>query len=241
MLRRLLCLLRAHAVALLALFVALGGSAYASTALPRNSVGPKQLKAHAVTSAKLARNSVTGSTVQDRSLQIADLSIRARSLLRSGGAPGSVTTGALAQGAVTTAKLADASVTTAKIVDGAVTGADLAPSSVTTGNLARASVTGAKLAPETVTGGNLPLRMVTAVGHVNGYRSATLTATCPPGARAFSGGVSIDTIFASGKNFATIQKNAPTGRDGIPTGWTGKITDTDATLGADFTVYAICA
>ena len=184
---------------------------------------------------------MTGSIVQDGSLQVADLSVRARAVLRGGGAPGSVNTGAIVPGAVTTAKLADASVTTAKIVDGAVTAADLAPSSVTTLNLARGSVTGAKLAPETVTGGNVPLRMVTAVGHVTGYRSATLTATCPPGTRAFSGGVSIDTIFASRKNFATIQRNAPDGRDGIPIGWIGKVTDTDPTLGADFTVSAICA
>ncbi len=241
MIRRLLGLLRGNAIALLALFVALSGTAYATTALPRHSVGARQLKAHAVTSAKLARNSVTGSIVQDRSLQVADLSVRARAALRAGGTPGSVNTGALAPGAVTAAKLADDSITTAKIVDGAVTAADLAPSSVTTVNLARASVTGAKLAPETVTGGNVALRVVTAVGHVNAYRSATLTAICPPGTRAFSGGVSIDTIFASGRSFATIQKNAPIGRDGIPIGWIAKVIDTDPTLGADFTVSAICA
>jgi hypothetical protein len=241
MLRRLIVLLRGHGIALLALFVALGGTAYAATALPRNSVGPKQLKAHAVTSSKLAKNSVSASTVKDRTLQLADLSLRARALLRAGGAPGSVTSGAIAKGAVTTAKLGDASVTTAKIVDGDVTTADLGPSSVTALQLAHGSVTGDKLAPNTVTGGNVPLRMVTAVGHVDGYRSATLTATCPPGTRAFSGGVSIDTNFANGKNFVTIQKNAPSGRDGIPIGWIGRVTDTDSTLGADFTVYAICA
>jgi hypothetical protein len=241
MLRRLVDLLRGHGIALLALFVALGGTAYATTAVPRNSVGTNQLETHAVTSSKLARNSVTGRSVRDRSLQIGDLSLRARALLRAGGAPGSVNSGALAKGAVTTVKLADASVTAAKIVDGAVTAADLAASSVTTAQLAHGSVTGAKLAPESVTGANVPLRMVTAVGHVNGFRSTTLTATCPPGTRAFGGGVSIDTTFANGKNVATIQRDAPAGRDGIPVSWVGKVTDTDTTLGADFTVYAICA
>lgn len=50
--------LRSNAVAYLALFVALSGTSYAAITLPRNSVGPTQLKSSAVTSAK----------VKDRSL-----------------------------------------------------------------------------------------------------------------------------------------------------------------------------
>jgi len=45
-------------VALLALFVALGGSSYAAFKLPRNSVGPRQIKADAVTSAKVKGGSL---------------------------------------------------------------------------------------------------------------------------------------------------------------------------------------
>lgn len=44
----------ANVVATLALFVALGGSAFAATQLPKNSVGPKQLRKAAVTPAKLS-------------------------------------------------------------------------------------------------------------------------------------------------------------------------------------------
>src|SRR5882757_10576208 len=50
-------------VAVLALFVALGGSAYAATQLPKNSVGPKQLKKGAVTRTKLSpavKSTLTG-------------------------------------------------------------------------------------------------------------------------------------------------------------------------------------
>ena len=46
------------AVALVALFIALGSGAYAATNPPANSVGTKQLKNVAVTNAKLANNSV---------------------------------------------------------------------------------------------------------------------------------------------------------------------------------------
>jgi hypothetical protein len=48
-------------VALLALFVALGGSAYAAIKLPKNSVGTKQLKDSSVTSAKVREHSLLAS------------------------------------------------------------------------------------------------------------------------------------------------------------------------------------
>lgn len=54
----------AMAVALLALFVALGGGAYAATNLPANSVGTRQLRNQAVTIHKLAFNSVGTRRIQ---------------------------------------------------------------------------------------------------------------------------------------------------------------------------------
>lgn len=57
----------ANVVALLALFVALGGGAYALT-IPRNGVGAKQLKRNAVTRPKIKNGAVTSSKVKDRSL-----------------------------------------------------------------------------------------------------------------------------------------------------------------------------
>jgi hypothetical protein len=50
--------LRRHHVALLALFVALGGTSYAAIRLPANSVGAKQIKKNAVTSAKVKNASL---------------------------------------------------------------------------------------------------------------------------------------------------------------------------------------
>jgi hypothetical protein len=47
-----------HHVALLALFVALGGTSYAAVKLPANSVGSKQIKKKAVTPAKVAPSTV---------------------------------------------------------------------------------------------------------------------------------------------------------------------------------------
>ena len=75
--------MRGNTIALLALFIALGGTTYAATALPKNSVGTKQLKKNAVTSVKIknsnvtngkiANNAVTGGKVKDDSLTGADL------------------------------------------------------------------------------------------------------------------------------------------------------------------------
>ena len=48
----------AHVIALIALFVALVGSAYAAGLLPKNSVGAKQLKRGAVTPPKLSHSTV---------------------------------------------------------------------------------------------------------------------------------------------------------------------------------------
>jgi hypothetical protein len=61
----------ANVTALTALFLALCGGAYALT-LPKNSVGTKQLKRHAVTGPKIKRNAVTSSKVKFHSLLAED-------------------------------------------------------------------------------------------------------------------------------------------------------------------------
>jgi hypothetical protein len=62
----------ALAVALLALFVALGGTGYAALKLPKNSVSSKQLKKGAVKNSDIAANAVTGAKVKGRSLSASD-------------------------------------------------------------------------------------------------------------------------------------------------------------------------
>jgi hypothetical protein len=58
----------ANVMATLALFVALGGGAYAATSLPAKSVGTTQLKKGAVTTPKLADGAVTAAKVKPGSL-----------------------------------------------------------------------------------------------------------------------------------------------------------------------------
>jgi hypothetical protein len=47
-----------NVIATMALFIALGGGAYAAIKLPKNSVGPKQIKANAVDSSKVKNRSL---------------------------------------------------------------------------------------------------------------------------------------------------------------------------------------
>jgi hypothetical protein len=58
----------ATVIACIALMVALSGTGYAVTALPRNSVGTAQLKANAVKSAKVAANTLNGGDINEATL-----------------------------------------------------------------------------------------------------------------------------------------------------------------------------
>jgi hypothetical protein len=62
----------ANVTATLALFVALGGSAYAATALPADSVGTRQIKPSAVQGSDIADGAVRGSDVADGTLRTTD-------------------------------------------------------------------------------------------------------------------------------------------------------------------------
>src|ERR1700751_4692410 len=57
-------------IALVALFVALGGTTYAATSLPTNSVGPRQLKKNAVTAPKIKQRAVTAAKIDTKGLTV---------------------------------------------------------------------------------------------------------------------------------------------------------------------------
>lgn len=57
-------------IALIALFVALGGTSYAAIKLPKNSVGSKQLKKNAVTGVKIKNKAVTAAKINTSGLTV---------------------------------------------------------------------------------------------------------------------------------------------------------------------------
>jgi hypothetical protein len=72
MITRLGVYLRRNHLGMLALFVALGGTSYAATKLPSNSVGTAQIKANGVGSSEIKSNSITSPKVKDGSLLAKD-------------------------------------------------------------------------------------------------------------------------------------------------------------------------
>lgn len=109
----------ASSIALLALFIALGGPAQAAKFID----------------GKLRKNSVSSAAVKDRSLKTRDLSRKAVRELRTP-RDGTVTEVKVAGGAITSRKLAPGSVGTGTIADGSVRSADLAVGGVTGPNVA---------------------------------------------------------------------------------------------------------
>jgi hypothetical protein len=111
-------------VALLALFVALGGPAQAE---------------RLINGAKIERNSVGSKQIKDRSVRQRDLARPAVRTLRAT-PDGSITAAKLAAGAVTSRAIAPGSVTTENVADNGIGAADLATNSVGTDEIAENAV-----------------------------------------------------------------------------------------------------
>lgn len=138
----------ANVIASLALFIALGGAAVAA-GLPKNSVGPNQLKKGAVTPKALRKGAVTSGKIAPKAVVAGKLGPNA--VLPGNLGAGIINTSKLSAGAVNAEKIANNVVTTNKITNKAVTSAKLAEKGVGTGNLADGAVTKEKLANGSVT------------------------------------------------------------------------------------------
>ena len=72
----------ANAVSTLALFIALGGTSYAVTQLPRNSVGTSQIRTGAVRAGEIKDGAVRSRDITNRGISLRDLSLATRRSLR---------------------------------------------------------------------------------------------------------------------------------------------------------------
>jgi hypothetical protein len=138
----------ANVIASLALFIALGGAAVAA-GLPKNSVGPNQIKKGAVTARAIRKQAVTTGKIKPRAVTAGKLG--ANAVLPGNLGSGIISASKIAAGAVTAEKIANNVVTTNKLNNKAVTAAKIAEKGVATGNIADGAVTVAKLANGAVT------------------------------------------------------------------------------------------
>jgi hypothetical protein len=76
-----------NVTATVALFIALGGTGYAAIALPRNSVGSKQIRGDAVGASEVRRGAVTSEAIRNRTVKLRDIGASARNALRGAQGP----------------------------------------------------------------------------------------------------------------------------------------------------------
>lgn len=125
----------ANVIATIALFAALSGVAVAA-GLPKNSVGPNQIKRGAVNTAKLKNRAVTSAKLGNKAVTAGKIG------------PNAITPGNLGNGAVTSSKIGNGAVIAASIKNGVVTTNKLQNEGVTSAKLGKGSVTLSKLADD---------------------------------------------------------------------------------------------
>jgi hypothetical protein len=204
----------ANVIASLALFIALGGAAMAA-GLPKNSVGPNQIKKGAVTGKAIRKQAVTAGKIAPKAVVAGKLgpnavlpgNLGAGIIDSSKISAGAVTAEKLKNNVVTTNKLNNAAVTSQKIAASGVGTANLAEGSVTAAKLANASVTAAKLAPEVLNNVS-PLKTgQTLRGVFNLGGTEETAATEPPSAR---GSISFQQILSANPTaVAIVAKGGP--------------------------------
>jgi len=181
----------ANALACAALFLALGGSAYAAkTTLSKKSVKKQHIANGAVTTPKLRNGAVTTAKLRNRAVTTAKLR------------PGAVGSGQLAEGAVRARKLGGGVVTTNKLKDNGVTEQKLAGSAVTNSKLGGDSVSTGKIQSGAVSAEKLNAGLLAQLVKEVSYETKTsalteseplkeATAECPGGKVAIGGGAKV--------------------------------------------------
>jgi hypothetical protein len=134
-----------NVVAMLALFIALGGAAVAA-GLPKKSVGPQQLKRGAVTAAAIRKAAVTSGKLAPKSVVAGKLGPNA--VLPGNIGNGAITSAKIGAGAVIASSIKNGVITNPKLGNGVVNTSKLAANAVTSSILANGSVTPAKLSFE---------------------------------------------------------------------------------------------
>lgn len=142
----------ANVIATIALFVALGGVAVAA-GMPKNSVGPNQLKKGAVTAAKIRKQAVTPGKLAPGAVTPGKLG--ANAVLPGNLGNGVISTAKIAAGAVIASTIKNGVITNNKLANGAVSTQKLADNAVSAGKLAEKSVTPSKLSFTTSAPGNV--------------------------------------------------------------------------------------
>ena len=208
----------ANVLSCMALFIALGGTAYAAVKLKPNQVKAVNIARQAVTNAKLKTQAVTSGKIKNGGVVNADLGA----------------------GAVSSSKIAKEAVTNGALAKKAVTEAKLGAESVGTGKIDNEAITSAKISTAVWKQLIKNITYVTETSANNSDEEKSVTASCPNGKEAIGGGARINSpasvkAVASGSYPAVASNNARTG-------WIATGREFTEELGTwQIVAYAVCA
>jgi hypothetical protein len=217
----------ANVLSLIALFVALGGAAYAAVKIPPNAVKTRNIANQAVTNAKIKREAVTSGKIKNGGVNALDLGA------------GQVTSEKLGTGAVTSKKIAKKAVSPRTIASNAVATDNIANEAVTTGKIGKEAVDASKIST------SLYSQLVRNVAYVNTStvtneeQNKTATAECPKGKEAIAGGVRLEGELKE----VAVTGSYPFASGNSRTGWTGIAHESGSGPYGDWSIvaFAVCA
>lgn len=207
----------ANVLSCIALFVALGGAAYAAVKIPPNAVKARNIASQAVTNAKIKTQAVTSGKIKNGGVNALDIGA----------------------GQVTNDKIATGAVSAKKIARKAVTGRTLAEESVTTAKIGKEAIDASKISAA------LWLQLVRNVSYFSAGSASdseankTATVSCPSGKEAIGGGVRLEGELAE----VAVTGSYPVANGNSRTGWSAIAHETGPGQTGNWSVVAfvVCA
>lgn len=207
----------ANVLSCIALFVALGGAAYAAVKIPVNGVKARNIAPQAVTNPKIKREAVTSGKIKNGGINALDIGA----------------------GQVTNEKIATGAVSSKKIAKKAVTNRTLAEESVTTGKIAKEAIDASKISTplwaQLVR--NVAYFSASSASDSEANKSATIE--CPKGKEAIGGGVRLEGELAE----VAVTGSYPLSNGNSRTGWSALAHETGPGQAGNWSVVAfvVCA
>lgn len=208
----------ANVLSVTAVFIALGGTAFAAVKLKPSQVKAVNIASQAVTNAKIKTQAVTSGKIKNGGVVNADLGA----------------------GAVSGSKIAKEAVGSNALAKKAVTEAKLGAESVGTGKIDNEAITSAKISSSAWKQLLKNVTYVTETSPNNSEEEKSVTASCPSGKEAIGGGARVNApatvkVAVSGTYPAVSSSNSRTG-------WIATGRETPEEPGNwQIVAYAICA
>jgi hypothetical protein len=207
----------ANVLSCMALFIALGGTAYAAVKLKPNQVKAVNLAKQAVTNAKIKTQAVTSGKIKDGGVNGRDIGA----------------------GQVTTEKIGTGAVTGKKIGKKAVSPRTIAEEAVTTDKIGKESIVAAKISASLYSQLVRNVAYFSSESASNNEVSKSAEALCPSGKQAIGGGARVNGNLQD----VAITGSNPASTGTARTGWQAFARDVDNVPGGNWSVeaFVVCA